>query len=113
MDYKRADEIVKRKTIHVDLSIIDDAPITRSERINFIYAVIIDGENKFGGYNIQRLINKFVLIYGATRKTVIDYFQTLERAGYTYIDSNLKVRPMERESNDQAKKSPETILNKK
>lgn len=76
---------------------IDNAPIDRNERISFIYAVIIDGDNKFGGYNIQRLINKFTLIYGATRKTVIDYFQTLERAGYTFIDSDLKVRPLKRE----------------
>lgn len=98
MDFKRVDEIVKKKIIHVDLSTIEDAPITRSERINFIYAVILDGENKFGGYNIQRLINKFVIIYGATRKTVIDYFKTLERAGYTYIDTNLKVRPLKKES---------------
>jgi len=98
MDFKRANKIKKKKTAYVDLSIIDDAPVTRNERINFIYAVIIDGENKFGGYNIQRLINKFVLIYGATRKTVIDYFKTLERAGYTYIDTNLKVRPLKKES---------------
>ena len=96
MDYEKADEIAKRKIIHVDLSSIEDAPITRNERINFIYAVILDGENKVGGYNVQRLINKFVLIYGATRKTVIDYFKTLERAGYTYIDTNLKVRPLKK-----------------
>ena len=97
MDFKKASDIKKKKIIHVDLSIIENAPVGRSERINFIYAVIIDGENKFGGYNVQRLINKFVLIYGTTRKTVIDYFQTLERAGYTFIDTDLKVRPLKRE----------------
>jgi len=94
MDFERANEIQKRKYRPVDLSIIEDAPIKRNERINFIYAVIIDGENKFGGYNLQRLINKFVIVYGASRKTVIDYFKTLERAEYTYIDSYLKVRPL-------------------
>ena len=93
MSFKRANEIQeKKKYSPVDLSIIDDAPIKRNERINFIYAVIVDGENKFGGYNLHRLIAKFVIVLGASRKTVIDYFQTLERAGYTYIDANLKVR---------------------
>lgn len=99
MDFKKADEIKKSKPIPVepvDLSIIEDAPIKRNERINFIYAVIVDGENKFGGYNLQRLINKFVIVYGSSRKTVIDYFQTLERAGYTFIDSNLKVRTIKK-----------------
>jgi len=95
MSFERANKIKKIKPRPVDLSIIDDAPIKRNERINFIYAVIVDGDNKFGGYNLQRLINKFVIVYGSSRKTVIDYFKTLERAGYTYIDSNLKVRSLE------------------
>ena len=100
MDFKRADE-KKSKPIQVepvDLSIIDDAPIKRNERINFIYAVIVDGENKFDGYNLHRLINKFVIVYGTRRKTVVDYFKTLERAGYTYIDSNLKVKTIKKDS---------------
>jgi len=99
LDFKRADE-KKRivKVTPVDLSILEDAPIKRNERINFIYAVIVDGDNKFGGYNLHRLIAKFVIVYGSSRKTVIDYFKTLERAGYTYIDSNLKVRPIKKDS---------------
>ena len=98
MDFKRADEKRIVKVTPVDLSILEDAPIKRNERINFIYAVIVDGENKFGGYNLHRLINKFVIVYGTRRKTVVDYFKTLERAGYTYIDSNLKVRTIKKDS---------------
>jgi len=96
LDFKRADEKRIVKVRPVDLSILEDAPIKRNERINFIYAVIVDGENKFGGYNLHRLINKFVIVYGTRRKTVVDYFKTLERAGYTYIDSNLKVRTIKK-----------------
>ena len=96
MDFKRADEKERRIPVHVDLSLIEDAPIKRNERINFIFAVILDGENKFGGYNLQRLINKFVVVYGSSRATVIDYFKTLERAGYTYIDDYLRVRTIKK-----------------
>lgn len=96
VDFKRADELPKKTTINVDLSIIDDAPTTRKERINCIMETILDGEEKHKGHNIQALISKFTIRFGAKRKTIIEYLETLQNVGYTFIDSNMKVRPTEK-----------------
>lgn len=93
LDFKRADELPKKTTLNVDLSIIDDAPTTRKERINVIMETILKGEEKYSGYNLQALISKFTIRFGAKRKTIIEYLQALENVGYTIIDSNMRVRP--------------------
>ena len=95
-DFKRADELPRKPIINVDLSMINDAPTTRKDRINLIMETILKAEEEYGGYPTQQLISKFIIRYGAKRKTIIEYLTALERVGYTRIDGNMKLRPTEK-----------------
>lgn len=82
----------KRNRKAPDFDRIDDIPTTRIERLKAIWVLIERGEEKHGGYNLQQLISKISVRWGMKRKTLSDYFEGLERAGFTYVDDKLKVR---------------------
>jgi len=79
---------------HPDFSIIDNVPTNRKERMNAIWTIIVRGEKKAGGYNLQQLISKIAVRWATKRKTVAGYFEDLQRGGFTYIDNKLRVRPL-------------------
>jgi len=57
-------------------------PQTREERIRIIFETIKAHPE---GLHLRTLIGKIVYKWGLRESTVIDYFQTLERAGLIYI----------------------------
>ncbi len=96
-DFKRADELPKKKKyINVDLSITDEAPSSRKERINLIMKTVLEGEEKHGGYNFHALLAKFTFVLGAKRATVKEYVRTLEDYGLVFIDDRFRIRPTEK-----------------
>ncbi len=79
---------------HPDFSIITDIPTNRKERMNAIWEIIVRGEKKVGGYNLQQLISRISVRWATKRKTVAEYFEDMQRGGFTYIDNKLRVRPI-------------------
>jgi len=81
-----------RKLDPPDFGKIDNMPTTRRERQNAIWEIIVRGEERHGGYNLQSLISKLSVSWGMKRKTVAGYFESMQRAGFIYVDRALKVR---------------------
>jgi len=83
-NFKRASEL-KREEVE---EIIRMIPTDRAGRIAAILATV---EAHPEGINVQWLISKLVHKWGLKRETVVDYFQTLNRAGKTYVGSDSRV----------------------
>ena len=83
-DFKRASKL-KREEIE---EIIRMIPTDRAGRIAAILATI---EAHPEGINVQWLISTLSHRWGLTRGKIVDYFETLNRVGKTYVGSDLKV----------------------
>jgi len=73
--------------------ILSRVPPDRASRIASILATI---EAQEKGINVQRLISKVSHEWGLRRETVIDYLETLNRAGKTVVGSDLRIRVRKR-----------------
>ena len=89
-NFKRASEL-KRQEVE---EIIRMIPNDRAGRIAAILTTI---EAHPEGINVQWLIAKVSHQWGLKRETVIDYFETLNRAGRTHVGSDLKVYPRKKD----------------
>ena len=89
-DFKRASE-VKREEAE---EIIRMFPEDRAGRIATILATV---EAHPEGINVQWLIAKLSHQWGLKRETIVDYFETLNRVGRTYVGSDLKVYPRKKD----------------
>jgi len=93
-EFKKASD-KERKNIryNVNLSEIEDIPVTRKEKIDAIFEIALRGYERHKGYNLQKLIAKLSVKWGVSRKTIKSYLYDLERAEYIRYDERFRVIP--------------------